>query len=162
MPTIQELYRMVTEHEKLEKSAAEKKAIASPQRGQGAPANEVGAVLEDVLGQNIAETKVRIKKKLEEVSGVQEAATGLAADADDEAPAVNQGPIVGDKMPPAGEPSGSGVPAVPPVKAAEKKEPEAEKTGEEEKVAAEYYAAGQIMARGFWDEISKLAGEEKK
>lgn len=161
MPTIQELYRMITEHETVEKTAAEKKAIASPQRGSGAPAAEVGAVLEDVLGQNMAETKVRIKKKLEEVSGQQRAAEGVAADAEDESPALNQGPIVGDKMPPSGEPSGSGVA---PAKAAEKKAPEAEKTAEEEKLAAEYYAAGQIMAQGFWEELSKLAAPaaEKK
>jgi hypothetical protein len=158
MPTIQELYRMVTEHEKLEKSASVKQAIASPQRGSGAPAAEVGAVIEDVLGQNIAETKVRIKKKLEEVAGQQKAVEGLASDADDETPATNQGPIVGDKMPPSGEPSGSGVA---PAKAAEKAS-EAEKTADEEKVAAEYYAAGQIMAQGFWDELSKLASAEKK
>lgn len=160
MPTIQELYRMVTEHEKLEKSASVKQAIASPQRGSGAPAAEVGAVLEDVLGPNIAETKVRIKKKLEEVAGGQKAVEGLASDADDETPATNQGPIVGDKMPPSGEPSGSGVA---PAKAAEeKKAPEAEKTADQEKIAAEYYAAGQIMAQGFWDELSKLASAEKK
>lgn len=149
---------MVTEHEKLEKSASVKQAIASPQRGSGAPAAEVGAVIEDVLGQNIAETKVRIKKKLEEVAGQQKAVEGLASDADDETPATNQGPIVGDKMPPSGEPSGSGVA---PAKAAEKAS-EAEKTADEEKVAAEYYAAGQIMAQGFWDELSKLASAEKK
>lgn len=163
MPTIGELYRMVTEHEKLEKSASVKKqAIQSPQRGSGDPANEVGAVLEDVLGQNIAETKARIKKKLEEVAGAQQAAAGLASDADDESPATNQGPIVGDKMPPAGEPSGSGIVAM--AKSSEPKQEKQAQVDKEaaEKLAAEYYAAGQIMARGFFDEFQKLAGKDSK
>jgi len=170
MPTIGEIYRTLKEHEEMNKTAEVKKqAIASPQRGAGQPAAEVGAVLEDVLGQNIAETKVRIKKKLEEVAGGQRAAEGLASDADDENPATNQGPIVGDKMPPAGEASGGGVAAKVSQqlsgKSQEKKaEPKAEAGQEKdatEKLAEEYYAAGQIMAQGFYAELARLSSESK-
>lgn len=188
MPTIADIYRTLQDHEKMEKSAAlKKKAIASPERGSGAPAAEVGAVLEDVLGPNVAETKVRIKKKLEEVAGQAKAQEGLASDADDENPATNQGPIVGDKMPPGGDPSGLAGKAAEAPKAEEKKEaapapvaptgvaaklaaklaqkPEAKEAKvedeklAEEKIAAEYEAAGRIMAHGFVTELNRLLSE---
>lgn len=164
MPTIADIYRQLKEHEDLEKSAAVKKqAIASPQRGAGQPAAEVGAALEDVLGQNIAETKIRIKKKLEETAGAMKAVEGLSSDADDESPVTNQGPVVGDKMPPAGEPSGAGVAAKlssQTAKQDEVKQAEDEKVAAE-KVAAEYYAAGQIMAQGFYTELGRLMGGQE-
>lgn len=157
MPTIAEIYRALKEHEDLSKTAEVKKqAIASPQRGAGQPAAEVGAALEDVLGQNIAETKIRIKKKLEEVAGQQKAVEGLSSDAIDESPATNQGPVVGDKMPPAGEPSGAGVAA----KVSAQQVAEQEKSAAE-KLAEEYHAAGQIMAQGFFSELNRLMGGQE-
>jgi hypothetical protein len=173
MPTIGEIYRALKEHEDMAKTAQTKEGIASPQRGAGQPAAEVGAVLEDVLGQNIAETKVRIKKKLEEAAGSAQAVEGLSSDANDENPATNQGPIVGDKMPPAGEASGSGVAAkmsahlakgqekkAEPKAAAVKTEPAQEKDAAE-KLAEEYHAAGRIMAQGFYAELNQLMGAKE-
>jgi hypothetical protein len=169
MPTIADIFRTLKEHEELQKTAQTKEGIASPQRGAGQPAGEVGAVLEDVLGQNIAETKVRIKKKLEEVAGADRAIEGLTSDSDDEKPSDAQKPNVGDKMPPAGD-VGAGVAAKvsgQTAKGEEKKaEPKAEPTAEDEKLAAEklaaeYDAAGRIMAHGFVSELSKLLGDGK-
>lgn len=193
MPTLAEIYRVLQEHEATEKTAAVKKqAIASPQRGSGAPAAEVGATLEDVLGSNIAETKVRIKKKLEEVAGGQKAVEGLTAHPE-EAPGQAQAPINEDKMPPGGD-KGTSIPAgiggklsallnkgeekaakhddkggkkgLPPAFLKHKKaeeEPAAEEKTAEEKFAEECFAAGQIQAQGFVYELNRLmAGDEKK
>ena len=100
MPTLADIYRTLQDHEAAEKTAAVKKqAIASPQGG-GSPT--IGATLEDVLGSNVAETKVRIKKKLEEVAGAQKAQEGLGANPNED-PSQIQAPNVGDKMPPGGE-----------------------------------------------------------
>lgn len=105
MPTIQDIYQMLQQHEDAAKTASIKKeAIASPQRGTGDPASEMGAVLEDVLGPNVAETKVRIKKKLEEVSGAQQALAGVASEANEEAINTTMAPQLGDKMPPTDTP----------------------------------------------------------
>jgi hypothetical protein len=178
MPTIADIYRTLKEHEELEKSAAVKKtAIANPAGGAGAT---VGEAIENVLGPNIAETKVRIKKKLEEVAGQQKAVEGLSANREDEHPASTQTPRAGDQMPPGGsakaaaelEAESKEAKTMPPAfkkyldkKKGEKKaedekaaEGDAEKVAAE-KVAAEYYAAGQIMARGFADEMATLMGE---
>lgn len=193
MPSIQEIFRTMKEHEDMEKAAAAKTAIQSPQRGSGDPAGEIGATLEDVMGPNVAEMKVRIKKKLDEVAGQAKAVEGLTAHPE-ESPTAIQQPQLGDKMPPGGDTS------IPPAKAAadKAKAAEAAKTaaggdkdkkkgmpasmkkyfggkkaddeaaaaetekGAEEKLAEEYYAAGQIMARGFSDEIGRLFGGEKE
>ena len=104
MPTLKELYEMMNEAEAAEKTASTKEAIDSPKRGQGDPAGEVGAVLEDVMGDNMQETKVRIKKKVEEMSGGQAAAEGLASNVQDEALNTAQAPVIADKMPPSDAP----------------------------------------------------------
>jgi hypothetical protein len=157
MPTIADIYRSILSHEELEKSAAVKKtAIANPVGGAGA---SVGEAIENVLGPNIAETKVRIKKKLEEVAGQAKAVEGLSANREDEHPASTQTPRAGDQMPPGGSVKASAED----VKSADGDEEKvaAEKVAAE-KVAAEYYAAGQIMARGFADELATLMGPEQK
>lgn len=168
MPTIAEIYETLKSHEEMEKAASakkasEKKAILAPSgAGGGSPA----AALEDVLGENIAETKIRIKAKLQEAAGASQAVEGLAADADDEKPSDSQAPIVGDKMPPAGD---KGVAVSPETqvavnagaaapKAAAKSDDDQEKQAAE-KLAAEYYAAGQIMAQGFVAELNRLQGD---
>ena len=191
MPTIGEIYRMMKEHEETEKTAAVKTAIDSPQRGQGQVADETGAVLEDVLGGNVAETKIRIKKKLEAMSGQQAAAEGVASEANEESINSTMTAQVGEKMPPtdpgasaaseaaATTPPAGGVAAKVSAllgkkeqeKAAEKPEEkpaEGQETKEaeteksaEEKLAEEYYAAGQIMAHGFVTELNSLVGTEK-
>lgn len=173
MPTLAEIYRTLQEHETAEKTASVKKqAIASPQGG-GAPG--VSATLEDVLGSNVAETKVRIKKKLEEAAGAQAAAEGLGSHPE-EAPTQVQAPVQGDKMPPGGEKGVqvatglSGKLAAAAKVEADKKvaaaKAEAEKSAEteksaEEKLAEEYFAAGQIQAQGFVYELNRLIGEAK-
>lgn len=173
MPTLAELFQAISEHEEMKKTAAVKKqAIDNPSGSGGA---SPAAALEDVLGQNVAETKVRIKAKLQEASGASQAAEGLASDSDDENPAAVQAPIVGDKMPPAGEMgAGHADPAPVPgvgaklsallAKAGQKKEaqkPQAEDAEKvaAEKLAAEYYAAGQFMAQGFVHELNRLLSE---
>jgi hypothetical protein len=163
MPTLAEIYRTLQEHETAEKTASVKKqAIASPQSG-GQPG--ISATLEDVLGSNVAETKVRIKKKLEEAAGAQASAEGLGSHAE-EAPTQSQAPVQGDKMPPGGEkgvavPTGlSGKLAAAARKAESEKAAEVEKSAEE-KLAEEYFAAGQIQAQGFVYELNRLIGEAK-
>jgi hypothetical protein len=156
MPTLAEIYRTLQEHETAEKTASVKKqAIASP-HGGGAPG--VAATLEDVLGSNVAETKVRIKKKLEEAAGAQSAAEGLGAHPE-EAPTQVQAPVQGDKMPPGGE-KGVAVTTGLSGKLAAEKSAETEKSAEE-KLAEEYFAAGQIQAQGFVYELNRLIGEAK-
>lgn len=167
MPTIAEIYQTLKSHEELEKSAAakkasEKKAILAPSgAGGGSPA----AAIEDVLGENVAETKVRIKAKLQEAAGASQAVEGLAADADDEKPSDSQAPIVGDKMPPAGEKGVAVSPeTVAAVNAGAGKAAKADEDQEKqaaEKLAAEYYAAGQIMAQGFVAELNRLQGSDE-
>lgn len=179
MPTVEQLFKQIKEHEDITKTAAVKKtAIASPARAEGAAA-EVGHVLNDVLGSNMADTKIRIKKKLEEVSGAQRAQEGLGSGGAEEMPAAIQAPALGDKMPPGGEApkaaSVQGKLAAFLGKKAEKA-PEAEAKKEEaaakkeaapaedaekvayEKLAEEHYAAGRIMAHGFMDELNELLG----
>jgi hypothetical protein len=164
MPTIAEIYQTLQQHEELaktagaKKKAGEKTAILAPSgAGGGSPA----AAIEDVIGENIAATKLRIKAKLQETAGAEQAAEGIAADADDEKPSDSQAPIVGDKMPPAGEKGVAVSPetaaAVGAGKAAEEVTPEQEKEAAE-KMAGEYYAAGQIMAQGFVSELNRLQG----
>ncbi len=166
MPTIAEIYQTLQQHEEMaktasEKKAAEKKAILAPSgAGGGSPA----AAMEDVIGENIAATKLRIKAKLQETAGAEQAAQGIASDADDEKPSDSQAPIVGDKMPPAGEKGVStSVETAAAVNAGAAAPKAAEATEEQEKEAAEkmageYYAAGQIMAQGFVSELNRLQG----
>ena len=174
MPTIADIYKTMLEHEDIaktaaEKTAAEKKAILAPSgAGGGSPA----AAIEDVIGDTVAATKVRIKAKLQEAAGAEQAAVGLASDADDEKPSDSQAPIIGDKMPPAGEKgvstSTETAAAVGAAKAAAKTDEKTEeKTADEEKqasekLAAEYDAAGRIMAQGFWSELSRISEAEAK
>lgn len=177
MPTLRELYAMMNEAEASEKTASTKQAIDSPQRGAGDTAGEVGAVLEDVMGDNMQETKVRIKKKLEEMSGAQSAADGLMANVQQEGLNSSQAPQVADKMPPtdapatqpteaaavtppAGGPMAPGAAAAAPKAASE--EEEAEKVAEVQKLAEEYYTAGRFMARGFKDELDSMAQESQE
>jgi hypothetical protein len=174
MPTISDIYKTMLEHEDIAKTAAEKKAseksaiLAPSGAGGGSPA----AAIEDVIGETVAATKVRIKAKLQESAGAEQAAVGLAADADDEKPSDSQAPIIGDKMPPAGEKgvstSAETAAAVGAGKAAKAEDKAEEKTAEQdkeaaEKLAAEYDAAGRIMAQGFWSELNRLSegGEAK-
>jgi hypothetical protein len=163
MPTLAEIYRTLQDHEAAEKTASVKKqAIASPQGG-GQPG--IAATLEDVLGSNVAETKVRIKKKLEEASGAQSAAEGLGAHPE-EAPTQVQAPVQGDKMPPGGEKgvqvtTGLSGKLSAAAKAEAEKKAETEKSAEE-KLAEEYFAAGQIQAQGFVYELNRLMGGEAK
>lgn len=183
MPTIADLYRSLKEHEEISKTAAVKKTAIESTHAPGQTG--VAAALEDVLGSNVAETKVRIKKKLEDVAGVQKAQEGLGAHPE-ESPSQSQAPIVGDKMPPGGD-KGTAAPAglsgklsahlekteekaakhddkckkgMPPAFLKHKKA--GEEVTEEEKIAAEHYAAGQIIAQGFVDELSRLMGAEAK
>lgn len=173
MPTIADIYKTMLEHEDIaktaaEKTAAEKKAILAP---SGAGGGSSAAAIEDVIGDTVAATKVRIKAKLQEAAGAEQAAAGLASDADDEKPSDSQAPIIGDKMPPAGEKgvstSTETAAAVGAGKAAKADEKPEEKTADEEKqasekLAAEYDAAGRIMAQGFWSELNRISGTEAK
>jgi hypothetical protein len=163
MPTLAEIYRTLQEHEVAEKTAAVKKqAIASPHSGGEAG---ISATLEDVLGSNIAETKVRIKKKLEEVAGGEKALEGLSAHPE-EAPSQSQAPAA-VKMAPGGEkgvsiPSGlSGKLSAAAARVEAEKAAEVEKSAEE-KYAEECFAAGQIQAQGFCYELSRIIGGEAK
>jgi hypothetical protein len=170
MPTISEIFATIKAHEQAEKTASVKKeAIANPTGGPGA---DVIQATDNVLGGNVAETKVKIKQKLDAVAGKAMEAAGLSANADVEKPQDAQKPILGDKMPPGGD-MGAGLAAkvsaflnakgatkvAEPAKAAEAKKAtetaEAEKTAEE-KLAEEYYAGGQIMAQGFVHELNRL------
>jgi len=189
MPTIQELYKQMTEHEEMAKSASLKKTAIQSTKAPGQ--SGTGAAIEDVLGSNIAETKIRIKKKLEEVSGGQEVADALGAHAEEQ-PNQSQAPHHDDKMPPEGDkgvqaPAGlSGKLSALLNKGSEKaakhdekggkhkgmppaflkhKKAEDEKSEEEklaEKVAEEHFAAGQIIAQGFAYELNQLFGGEAK
>lgn len=183
MPTIADIFRTLKEHEELEKSAAVKKtAIANPNGGAGANVQES---IDNVLGPNMAETKVRIKSKLEAAAGQAKAVEGLSSNREDEHPGSTQQPRLGDKMPPSGDVGAAGKAAEEAIEAektakampaafkaylAKKKGGKAEKKAEDaapvdeekvaaEKVAAEYYAAGQIMAQGFAHELGRLMGE---
>jgi hypothetical protein len=162
MPTLAEIYRTLQEHEAAEKTASVKKqAIASP-HGAGQPG--IGATLEDVLGSNVAETKVRIKKKLEEVAGGEKAVEGLSAHPE-ESPAQVQAPAA-VKMAPGGEKgeqvtTGLSGKVSAALAKAEEKSAEVEKSAEE-KLAEEYFAAGQIQAQGFCYELNRLMGGEAK
>lgn len=151
MPTIGEIYRQLQEHEDMKKTASKKEAIANPAGGAGATSAEA---IDNVIGPNVAETKVRIKAKLQEMAGGQKAVEGLSSDADDEKPSDIQAPQLGDKMPPAGD-------AAPKAAAAPAKAGDAEKVAAE-KLAEEYTAAGRLMARGFVDELNKLAAQDGK
>jgi len=198
MPTIADIFRTLKEHEELEKSAAVKKtAIANP--NGGGPGANVQESIDNVLGPNMAETKVRIKSKLEAAAGQAKAVEGLSSNREDEHPASTQQPRLGDKMPPSGDVGAAGKAAAEAAKKEEEKAAEAaaeaaeaektakampaafkaylakkkggkaEKKAEEvaadeekvaaEKVAAEYYAAGQIMAQGFAHELGRLMVE---
>jgi hypothetical protein len=138
MPTIADIYRTLKEHEELEKSASQKKtAIANPAGGPGA---SVSDAIENVLGPNIAETKVRIKKKLEEVAGQQKAVEGLGSNREDEHPASTQTPQAGDQMPPGGSAKAAAASAKAEEKKAEPKvEPAAEKSAKDMPAAFKKY-----------------------
>lgn len=150
MPTIADIYRTLKEHEELEKSAAVKKqAIANPVGGPGANVQES---IDNVLGPNIAETKVRIKSKLEAAAGQAKAVEGLSSNREDEHPASTQQPRVGDKMPPSGDVGVAGKAA---AEAAKKEE---EKAAVE---AAEAEKQAKAMPAAFKAYLEKKHGGKK-
>lgn len=178
MPSIADLYRTLVDHEEMKKTAAVKKTAIESTHAPGQTG--VAAAMEDVLGNNVAETKIRIKKKLEDVAGAQKVQEALGDHAE-EMPGQAQAPIQGDKMPPGGDKGVSasskvsekltadaeknakaGKDGKKPLPAFMKHKKAGEELTEEEKVAEEHYAAGRIIARGFVDELSNLMGSEQQ
>lgn len=169
MPTMRELFDALNEQEEMQKVASlKKKAIQSPHAGAGDTTSNQGAAIEDATGGtgDLAATKLRIRKKLEEMAGAQQDAQGQASEAVEERLNAQQDPELGAKMPPASPPATPGVDGITAAAAkvsSEQEGAEEEKVAAEElqKIADEYHAAGQFMARGFVDGLNELLGDEE-
>ncbi len=172
MPTLQEIYESLQHHEDMSKTAAVKKTAIESTKAPGQ--SGVAAAIDDVIGDNVLDTKVRIKKKLEDAAGAAKASEGLTAHPE-EMPSQAQAPIQGDKMPPSGD-KGTSVSSKVSAKLEDGAEKEAkhgkdgkkplppfmkkkaEEQSDEEKIAVEHFSAGRIIEQGFVHELGELLG----